>query len=513
MGNPLTFNPSPTFLGVTLDRTLSFFPHSSALRSSLYPRLRSLRAVSSASWGPSKESLASIYKAFLLPVLTYASPGWFPFIYAKYLQPLEAAHNSASRAITGCYATTPTSLLLLEAGLSPLSCTLTHQSLTYFERALRLPSSFPVSSLASLSVRKRVRSSSWRFFCQSHPLTPSPSSPREPLVLTPPFPPWSSPSFSVSLSLSLPCSRSDPPLLRSALARGHLSSLPPTDLTIWTDGSVIGTLGPGGSGVFINCSSCSSSFSFSFPAGPRCSSFTAEVVAIQQALSWSVSHQSSCHFSSLLLLTDSLSALSTLSSPPSYLLPASLHSVWSSLCSLSSSSVTVSLQWVPGHSSLPGNDTADALAKSGASLPSAAPQCLSSLKSSFRQSLYSSWRTSVTSSLIPSQIPKVASEELSLPRSVRCHLSRLRCNGHSLLLNSYLRRIGRSISPCCPLCDSGNHDTSHLLTSCPSLSSTRVAIFGPSASNFDLWARPWGVARLLGLRGVPPRPYPKDGVG
>ena len=181
LGNPLTFNPSPTFLGVTLDRTLSFFPHSSALRSSLYPRLRSLRAVSSASWGPSKESLASIYKAFLLPVLTYASPGWFPFIYAKYLQPLEAAHNSASRAITGCYATTPTSLLLLEAGLSPLSCTLTHQSLTYFERALRLPSSFPVSSLASLSVRKRVRSSSWRFFCQSHPLTPSPSSPVSPL--------------------------------------------------------------------------------------------------------------------------------------------------------------------------------------------------------------------------------------------------------------------------------------------------------------------------------------------
>ena len=29
----------------------------------------------------------------------------------------------------------------------------------------------------------------------------------------------------------------------------------------------------------------------------------------------------------------------------------------------------------------------------------------------------------------------------------------------------------------------------------------------------DLWSRPWGVARLLGLRGVPPRPHPSEGVG
>jgi len=43
----------------------------------------------------------------------------------------------------------------------------------------------------------------------------------------------------------------------------------------------------------------------------------------------------------------------------------------------------VSLQWVPGHSDLPGNDKADALAKSGASLHCSAPQSLSSLASFF----------------------------------------------------------------------------------------------------------------------------------
>ena len=129
LGTRLSFNPTPTFLGVTLDRTLSFFSHSSSLRASCYPRLKALRAVSTAKWGPSKESLASVYRTFLLPALTYASPGWFPFIYAKHLQPLEALHHSACRVITGCVSTSPIPLLLLEAGLSPLTVTLQSQTL------------------------------------------------------------------------------------------------------------------------------------------------------------------------------------------------------------------------------------------------------------------------------------------------------------------------------------------------------------------------------------------------
>ena len=32
-------------------------------------------------------------------------------------------------------------------------------------------------------------------------------------------------------------------------------------------------------------------------------------------------------------------------------------------------------------------------------------------------------------------------------------------------------------------------------------------------SNSQLWSRPWGVARLLGLRGLPPCPHPSKGVG
>ena len=52
-----------------------------------------------------------------------------------------------------------------------------------------------------------------------------------------------------------------------------------------------------------------------------------------------------------------------------------------------------------------------------------------------------------------------------------------------------------------------------LLLDCSASEPLRKYIFGSSLSILDLWSRPWGVARLLGLRGVPPRPHPSEGVG
>ena len=82
LSSRLRFNSTPTFLGVTFDRTLSFSKHVSSLKAKFFPRLTALRCISASSWGPSKESLSVLYKSFLRPPLTYASPGWFPFVSA-----------------------------------------------------------------------------------------------------------------------------------------------------------------------------------------------------------------------------------------------------------------------------------------------------------------------------------------------------------------------------------------------------------------------------------------------
>ena len=66
---------------------------------------------------------------------------------------------------------------------------------------------------------------------------------------------------------------------------------------------------------------------------------------------------------SVTLFSDSRSVLTTLSAPLPYLIPKSLTDT-QSLNSLSDSKV-VHLQWIPGHSSLPGNNLDDSFAKVG----------------------------------------------------------------------------------------------------------------------------------------------------
>ena len=327
LGYRLRFNSTPTFLGVTFDRTLSFSKHVSSLKAKFFPRLKAIRCISASSWGPSKKSLSVLYKSFLRSLLTYASPGWFPFLSDTNFTKLERLHRAASRAITGCLSSSPIPLLLSEASLPPLRVTLTHITLLSYERALRLPTSFTISGLAKLGVKPRLCRSSWGAFASTHPLMLPSTCSRKAFLACPPSPPWNLPSFTVESTLSIPCSRFDPPLSRQGATLAHLDSLLPHDLLIWTDGSVPFSFGKGGSGVLANCSLCGTEATLSFLAGPVCSSFSAEACAILHALCWSRQHQQVCHFSSLLPLSDSRSVLATLSSPPSFLLSQTLWQI------------------------------------------------------------------------------------------------------------------------------------------------------------------------------------------
>ena len=84
-----------------------------------------------------------------------------------------------------------------------------------------------------------------------------------------------------------------------------------------------------------------------------------------------------------------------------------------------------------------------------------------------------------------------------LPRHARCVLSRLRCNGHSLLLGFYLSRIGRIENSSCSACGHSSQDTSHLILHYPATDSLRRSLatlylfttFGPDPGELPSF---WG---------------------
>ena len=157
---------------------------------------------------------------------------------------------------------------------------------------------------------------------------------------------------------------------------------------------------------------------------------------------------------------------------------------------------------------------ADKLARRGALLSlSTIPCSLTPLISRIHSRLISDWRRTVSSKFFDTMVPSISTEELVLPRHAHCVLSRLFCNGHSLLLGSYLSRIGRNENPSCSACGHSSQDSSHLILHCPAIDSLRRSLFGDSLSLYDLWSRPWGVSWILGPHGLPASPIPRKGLG
>ena len=147
-------------------------------------------------------------------------------------------------------------------------------------------------------MKPRPCKSYWRAFASTHPLMLPCTCPTETLLACPPFPPWNLPLFTVESTLSSLCFCSNAPLTCQGAALAHLISLPPQDLVLWINCSVPFPFGKGGLGILANCSLCGTEATFSFSAGPVCSSFSAEACTILQALCWSRQHKQVCHFSS-----------------------------------------------------------------------------------------------------------------------------------------------------------------------------------------------------------------------
>ncbi|MBJ3756042.1 reverse transcriptase-like protein, partial [Salmonella enterica subsp. enterica serovar Derby] len=350
--------PETKFLGVYLDRALTFRPHVRHLKVQCSHTLNILKVLSGTSWGADRCSLLRIYHSLVRSKLDY---GCIVYGSARpsILRLLDPVSHQALRLCTGAFRTSPVHSLYVEAHEPPLSVRRQQLSLRYFLKLRSLP---------------------------DHPLFASVFSPRFVRLFA--HRPSCVPTFGIRMSslahdagidLSLIGSSQtvgDPPWLPSVVdADFSLCSFP----NVSTPDSVYQQL-------FSEHRLRFSGFTPLFTDGSRsgdvvgsafvCTDevvaqrlpsvatvFTAELRAIHLALQ----HIQSKPHHHAVVYVDSLSALQALCSAVCWEHPM-VCATRRLLCLLSSSGFLVQFCWVPGHVGIRGNDLADVAAKSVSSL-------------------------------------------------------------------------------------------------------------------------------------------------
>ena len=107
---------TPKYLGVTLDRTLSYKTHIHNTKMKVATRNNLLKKLANSRWGTNARTIRTTALALCHSTAEYAAPVWERSAYAHLLN---TELNQACRAITGCLRPTNVENLYLLAGIAP----------------------------------------------------------------------------------------------------------------------------------------------------------------------------------------------------------------------------------------------------------------------------------------------------------------------------------------------------------------------------------------------------------
>ena len=110
----LPFCPTPTYLGVKLDRLLTFFHHLVALHKKLSLHVTLLRQLVGLGWGGTAKTLCTATLSLVYSTAEYCAPVWCG---SANTHLIDSVLNDALHIVTGCLHPTPTDQLLLLSGI------------------------------------------------------------------------------------------------------------------------------------------------------------------------------------------------------------------------------------------------------------------------------------------------------------------------------------------------------------------------------------------------------------
>ena len=467
-GTRLKEDDHPTYLGVTFDRTQTWKPHIQVSEAKGKRKIALMRKLTGSSWGANQRTLRTVYESTVRPHLEYGSTAWSTAAKTS-LQSVDKVQNQALRIMTGAMKSTPIAAMEEVTGIQSLEKRRHMKILTQAEK-FKCQQGHPMKTRIAGYTRKRIKRESFVSRAKKLQRDYTGDLPNQ---TTPPdlnnSKPWEEIGLEdITIRTEIPHLGPDDlhaDTVKSNIARSHCEELYPQEAWVhaYTDGSATKAVRDGGAGVFLRHPN-GETLTRSTPTGSHCSNYKAEVQAL--ALAAEMVKVSECR--QVVFLTDALSVLEALTKGKEKELRDSLHEL--------TKTHRVALQWIPAHCGIPGNETADQLAKEGAK----------GIQTEQDMS-YHEKRTIIKS--IFRRVPKKDDYHL-LSREDQVIILRLR-TGHNRLNAHMYRKLKLVPSPACS-CHQGDQTAEHILQMCPTLHTLRE----------NIWPDPTSLhTKLFGVRG------------
>ena len=178
---PLPIQKHPKILGLTLDPSLSFKQHIESTCKTVNKKTNTLKALAATDFGCHKETLHTLYKQYIRPTLSYASPAWASNLAHTHLNSLQTQQNKALRLITGCTNSTPIDHLHHETHILKIKDHLTIQNTHFIASASspQHPCSQLVNPPATHRTLKKTPGQTYSQLLNSLPRPPPPTKAKE----------------------------------------------------------------------------------------------------------------------------------------------------------------------------------------------------------------------------------------------------------------------------------------------------------------------------------------------